>query len=332
MTKLLISELDNSNIPYQERVSLSNFTYLQTGGMAKLIIYPRNIEETSRSVIALNDSQTPYKIIGATTNLLFCDDDEYSCLLCTSDIKDFQYDSINNQFVVGSGVMLPDLSRYALYHSITGFEGLEGIPGTVGGAVFMNAGAYGYRIKDNLLKIEIVDEKGLIVTLPAEALSLQWRNSALRTGKIKGIVTRCFFKTLKGDATSISNKMEVFHAKRHKYQDFLYPNLGSIFSGSIYNVLGQNDIYYKIIAGLYYLFLYKWKIFVRESPMNRKWLNDIVVKRFNLQYDRQPFSDKTINCLVNRGQGTDEMIRYIEEIKLLTKGKIPVENEIVRGF
>lgn len=86
------------------------------------------------------------------------------------------------------------------------------------------------------------------------------------------------------------------------------------------------------MSTLFYLFNYKWKIFRRESPLNRKWINDIIVKELNLQYDIQPFSNKTMNCLVNRGQGSSEMIRFIEEIKKLTDNRIPVENEVVEQF
>jgi UDP-N-acetylmuramate dehydrogenase len=228
--------------------------------------------------------------------------------------------------------MMAELSRFALNHSIKGFEGLEGIPGTIGGAVFMNAGAYGYEIKDVISSIELIDENGDLQILSANDLGLQYRNSNLREGKLKGIVTKCFFNIKMGIQDEIESKMELFHYKRHKYQDFLYPNLGSMFSGSIYRELGKGDKVFKFISSLYFLLNYEFKIFRRESPINRKWINDIIVRRFNLIYDKQPFSNKSINCLVNRGQGTDEMLRYITQINELTKHKVPIENEIVEEF
>ncbi len=126
--------------------------------------------------------------------------------------------------------------------------------------------------------------------------------------------------------------MEVYHAKRHKYQDFMYPNLGSIFSGSPYRALGRRDRIFKLISAAYYFVNYEFKLFRRESPINRKWLNDIVLKRFPLHYPLQPFSDKTLNCLVNRGQGTEEMVRFIRQMEDLVSGQIPLENEIVDEF
>lgn len=196
----------------------------------------------------------------------------------------------------------------------------------------MNAGAYGCEIKDVLNSIEMVDTDGVLQIIKAKDLGLHYRNSYLREGKINGIVTKCFFNVDLGNQYDIESKMELFHSKRHKYQDFSYPNLGSMYSGSVYREIGKRDKVFKLISMLYFLFNYEFKIFRRESPINRKWINDIIVKRFNLKYDKQPFSNKSINCLVNRGQGTDEMLRYMDDIKRLTYNKIPIENEVIEEF
>lgn len=328
----IIVNLTNSHINFKNNIYLSNYTYMRTGGVAQIIIYPENAKEVSKTISILNELNISFKVIGATSNLLFKDQTDYTCLLSTTEIKGIEYHSDERQIVVGSGIMLPDLSRFALYQSIKGFEGLEGIPGTVGGAVFMNAGAYGYDIKKIISKVEIVDFDSNTKIYLKNDLLLQNRNSALREGKIKGVITKCWFDATIGDVHNIEKKMEVFHSKRHKYLDYLYPNLGSVFSGSIYRELGKSDKYFFLLSTLFYLFNYKFKIFRRESPVNRKWINDIAVKRFGLRYNLQPFSDKTINSLVNRGQGTEEMIAYINDIQKLTKNKVPLENEIVEGF
>ena len=82
----------------------------------------------------------------------------------------------------------------------------------------------------------------------------------------------------------------------------------------------------------YYLWCYKWKAFRRESPINRKWINDITVKRFGITFREQPFSDKTMNSLINNGHHTDEVLDYISQIKAIIGEKVPIENEIVVGF
>ncbi len=330
--KALIIKIRNLGIEYDEDVNLSQFSYLKTGGKSKLIVFPFSTQQVQSIIKLFNEFNVSYKVIGATSNVLFKDEVVYSCFLSTTKLLGLDYLEANQKLIVGSGVMLPDFSRYALFNGITGFEGLEGIPGTMGGAVFMNAGAYGCEIKDYLKEVELVDHEGNLKSYDVKSLELGKRTSSLKKGIINGVVTNCVFLACKGDVEDIEKKMELFHAKRHKYQDFLYPNLGSMYSGSPYRELSKKDKLFGFISAFYYLWNYKLKLFRRESPINRKWLNDIVVKRFNLNYDTQPFSNKTLNCLVNRGQGSAEMIRFINEIGKLTNNNIPVENEIIDEF
>ena len=126
--------------------------------------------------------------------------------------------------------------------------------------------------------------------------------------------------------------MELLHAKRHKYNEYMYPNLGSMFSGSVYRALGKRDPMYKLVSSAYYLWCYKWKMFRRESPINRKWINDYTVKRFNLKFDKQPFSDKTLNCVINNGHHTDELLDFIDQMRSLVGKHVPIENEVVNPF
>lgn len=325
-------ELNDHQIDIKKDVNLSSFTYLRTGGTASLIIYPRTVDNLSVIIGILSKYGQAYKVIGNTSNLLFRDEANYAVLISTMRMNRIEYDGNTKTITAECGVMMPELSRVALWNSAKGFEGLEGIPGTIGGGIFMNAGAYGTELKDQLIGGLAVRPDGCIEEVTPEELGLTHRASALRRGQFSGIVAQCTFRATQGDAQKIFHEMEVFHAKRHKYQDFMYPNLGSIFSGSPYRALAAKDKKFKLISALFYLFRYEYKIFHRESPLNRKWLNDIVLQRFEFDYKLQPFSDKTLNCLVNRGQGTDEMIRFIRQLEDLIAGRVPLENEIVEGF
>ncbi|WP_172331813.1 FAD-binding protein [Mangrovicoccus sp. HB161399] len=324
--------LGAAGIALEHNVSLAGRSYLRTGGMAGLIASPKSVGELSAAVSLLAEAGQPFKVIGNTSNLLFRDEAQYSVLVSTLGLDSIVHDPEAATITAECGVMMPELSRVALWNSATGFEGLEGIPGTIGGGIFMNAGAYGTELKDKLLSAVAVRPDGRIEEVDAAELGLTHRASALRRGEFAGIVAQCTFRAEPGDAQKIFHKMETFHAKRHKYQDFMYPNLGSIFSGSPYRALAARDRKFKLLSALFYLFRYEYKIFHRESPLNRKWLNDLVLERFDFSYEKQPFSDKTLNCLVNRGQGTDEMIRFIRQLEELIDGRAPLENEIVEGF
>lgn len=328
----VITSLKMSGVAYESNIRLSAFSYLKTGGMAHLVLYPFNTEQVALCIRTLNENEIPYKVIGATSNLLFLDSGDYTCLLSTERLRGIRVDKANNEILVGSGEMLPDLARFALTIASLGFEGLEGIPGTVGGAVFMNAGAYGYEIRNVLKSVEVVLFSGEIRSYEVEELNLGKRTSNLRNGKIAGVIVACRFRVKEGIALDIERRMEIYHAKRHKYQDFLYPSLGSIFSGEVYKKLGERDKVFKIVSAVYYLLNYKLKLLSREAPINREWINKVAVTRFKLSYPIQPFSNKTLNCLVNRGQGTAEMVRYIREIQTITNSEIPLENEVVDPF
>lgn len=324
--------LTEAAIPFETDVALADRTYLRTGGTARVVVHPATGEALAATIRLLAGLGLAYKLIGNTSNLLFRDEASYSVLISVMGLNRIRHDAERGTIEAEAGVMMPELSRVALWNSVKGFEGLEGIPGTIGGGIFMNAGAYGTELKDKLVSARVVRPDGRIEEVTLADLGLTHRGSGLRRGEFLGAVIDCTFRAEKGDAQKIFNKMEVYHAKRHKYQDFMYPNLGSIFSGSPYRALAARDKTFRLISALFYMFRYEYKIFHRESPLNRKWLNDVMLKRFEFDYKLQPFSDKTLNCLVNRGQGTDEMIRFIRQLEELIDGRAPLENEIVDAF
>lgn len=323
---------DEKHLPYDRDVDLSELTYMKTGGRAQALLKPLFSAQVAELLGFLSENGIPYKTIGNTSNLLFLDEVDYPVLISSAGMTEITVDADGGRIFAQGGAMMPDLARAALMNSLTGFEGLEGIPGTIGGGIFMNAGAYGAELKDKLVGAELALPNGSVQYFTVAELQLSHRSSVLRREASGGFVCSATFQALRGNAQRIFGKMEVYHAKRHKYQDFMYPNLGSIFSGSPYRALGRRDRIFKLISAAYYFVNYEFKLFRRESPINRKWLNDIVLKRFPLHYPLQPFSDKTLNCLVNRGQGTAEMVRFIRQMEDLVSGQIPLENEIVDEF
>lgn len=328
----LRKSLSEHAIPFQTGISLRGYSWFKSGGNVDTLILPETVGQIETAVNVLSESGLPYKVIGETSNLLFLDDRCYSCLLCTKAVNRSYLSEDGSSLVAETGALLPEVARHALLESIDGFAGLEGIPGTIGGAVFMNAGAFNYSIDQVLQKVDIVHLDGRLETLPSSALELEHRNSIFRKGGHTGIVLRAYFKVTKGDQHTIYSNMSLYHSKRHKYLEYMYPNLGSMFVGSVYRAFAAKDLYYKIVSGIYILFNYKYKIFRRESPIDRKWLNDFTVKRFGIRFNRQPFSDKTLNMLINNSHHTDEILDYIDQIKGHVGENLQIENEIVDPF
>jgi UDP-N-acetylmuramate dehydrogenase len=317
---------------FKINIKLSEFTYLKTGGFVDYIISPKNIPELTKCIKFLYLHEIKYKIVGYTSNLMFLDNVDYSIIIETSKINDLVYDNKENLISAECGVFMPELSRFALSKSISGFEGFEGIPGSVGAAVLMNAGAYGNEIKDTLASVEVITKSGKLKTYLVSELKFSNRNSIFRSNSNHEIIIRAKFNIKFSKTIDIYKKMALFHNKRHKYQEFMYPTLGSIYSGSIYRALAKKDPIFRIISSLYYLIYYKWKLLGREAPDDRKWLNDLTHKRFGITFKNQPFSNKDMNTLINNGHHSSELVDYINQLDKLIGQEIELENEIVQKF
>lgn len=330
--KNLLVWLKLESIEYNQSVKLSDFSWFKTGGLADLIIFPKNKIQLTYCIKRLSENEIKFKVIGETSNLIFLDDISYGVFISTTKINSLIYDSEKRVISAECGVLLPELSRYALSLCVRGFEGFEGIPGTIGAAVFMNAGAYGDEIKDVIESVDIIKLNGEEKTYKLNDLGLSHRNSKFRSKTNDEIILSASFNAEKSDPLKIYNRMSLFHNKRHKYQEFMYPTLGSIYSGSIYRSLAKKDKWFKFVSAIYYLVFYKWKIFSREAPDNRKWLNDFTVSRFGFLYKNQPFSNKDMNTLINNGHHTDEILSYINQLNSWIENDVTIENEIVEKF
>lgn len=320
-------------VDYELNVSLKSFSVFKTGGIALIVLFPRCISNLVLIFQYLVANEIRFKLVGETSNLLFLDDVEFGCLLVTTGVNSIVLNSSSGTLEVDAGFSLPELARFALLNSIKGFEGFEGIPGSVGGAVFMNAGAYGYEVKDVLKGVDVLDADLGEYYLPVRELKFNNRSSVFREASGKSIVIlKAYFRVEYSDSKKIYKNMSLFHSKRHKYQEFMYPTLGSLYSGSVYRSLARRNVFYKIMSFLYFLIFYKLKLFMREAPNDRILFNSITINMFKICYTIQPFSDKDMNTLTNRGQHTDEFLRYIEQMESLVGDDLRVENEIVADF
>lgn len=324
--------LDQSGWSYETDVDLKEFSYFRSGGLVKMVVYPRNTDELQCFVKFMYEQQYEFKVIGDTSNLMFLDDVTYGVLLSLRNFSSIKYDQEENKIIAQAGASLPLLSRQALLWGITGYENFEGIPGTVGGGIFMNAGAYGPEIKDCLIKVYGIRSNGDKFELTNEEMNFAYRESLISKHAGEYIITHADFMVTKGEKQRIFERMELLHAKRHKYQDFLYPTLGTLFAGTeIYSAIGRNDKKYTLMLKVLERLWFTKKL-RRERPMNKRRLNNFVCKYFGWEFDVKPFSDKTMNCITNRGQHTDKILEYIELLKKHLPKTARLENEIIQDF
>jgi UDP-N-acetylmuramate dehydrogenase len=322
----LYSWLKGNQIAYIEDVQLQYNSYSKTGGLLKLLVVPQTIEFLIETIKYLRDHKTDYKVIGKTTNIIFLDCVEYSIFISTEFLNNIRFDE--NIIEVSAGKSIEDFIKILHMKSIKGFEGLEGIPGSIGGAIFMNAGSYGCEISDNLLEVKVFDENSRVKVLRKSECKFSYRNSIFRTNK-KLTILSVKFKIEYGDREEIYRATEKYHIARHSYQEFVYPNLGSIFSSNVYKgLIGNNvklKIYMKIVSLLFYNRIAR---FIKRKRPNSKIKRNIILKKKDLYDCAKYLSIKNINTFINCNFPSNEILECIVKLRETSTIPLIIENEI----
>lgn len=232
----MISVMDNHHL-YDEIVkiitkenvtinkSLKEHTYTRLGGQADLFVTPETYEQVQQVVKLANKAEKPFTLLGNGSNLIIKDGGIRGIVMSLSKLNKITIDKSN--IVSESGAKIIDVSRKALTENLAGLEFACGIPGSVGGALFMNAGAYGGEVKDVLLSTIVVDRLGNLLHLTADELDLAYRTSNIRENGY--IVLEATFGLQKGNSKEIKAIMEDLTFKRESKQPLEYPSCGSVF-------------------------------------------------------------------------------------------------------
>lgn len=220
----LLQILDENELLTDEPMKLH--TSFKIGGPADFYVIPGDIEKLKKTVEICNEYNIPNFIIGNGSNLLVTDKGYRGVIIQIG--KNLSNVHINDEIVFAeAGILLSKLARAVYESSLTGFEFASGIPGTLGGAVFMNAGAYGGEIKDIIINAEVMDNKGNIFTLNNDELKLTYRSSILQ--KKEYIVLSALLKLKKGNKETIKSVMDDLTDRRKTKQPLEYPSAGSTF-------------------------------------------------------------------------------------------------------
>ncbi len=207
--------------------SMRNYTSFKAGGNAALLVEPGNAEELSYALKVLSEHKVKHRVIGNGSNLLVKDSGYPGVILRIGEA--FRQMHINgNRMETEAGALLSAAARAACNASLTGFEFASGIPGTIGGAVFMNAGAYDGEISQIIESAEILSKDGArVYTLKKEKLELAYRSSVFqRTGDI---LLKAVFILEKGNRETIEARIGELTARRNEKQPLSYPSAGSFF-------------------------------------------------------------------------------------------------------
>lgn len=207
---------------------LKEYTSFRTGGPADAVVCVRNAGELSEIIRLCASNGIPYYVLGNGTNCLASDDGYRGVIILTGEINHIEISSGEECIVTaGAGALLSRVASECLKNSLTGFEFAAGIPGSIGGAVVMNAGAYGGEMKDCLVSVEVIDRDGVMSTLSADELRLSYRYSVIPEREL--VVAGATLRFKKGDANVINTTMQELAARRREKQPLEYPSAGSTF-------------------------------------------------------------------------------------------------------
>lgn len=228
-----IAELFREIVPagrVTEGADMSKLVTFRAGGRAEILVEPENIDQLKKILEIVNREKIDYFVMGNGSNLLI-KDGGYPGVIVKISGKAFKSIDIQPDGVsvrVGGGVLTGTLAGFLKKNGLSGFEFAAGIPGTIGGAVFMNAGAYGGEIKDVLVSVNLLSKDGTReFQLTAAEMELTYRHSLLHeTGDI---VLDVLLKFEKDDPDAIQAKMDENNEKRRAKQPLNYPNAGSTF-------------------------------------------------------------------------------------------------------
>lgn len=226
--KKLISELSDRSIPYLLDEPMKNHTTFKTGGNASVFICPENEEQLSEILkIISNFGMKPF-VLGKGSNLLVSDDGIKDRPVIYIDKGFCEIKLIDSTTVeVGAGASLSALCRFALEHSLTGLEFAFGIPGSCGGAAFMNAGAYGGEMKDVVSRCNHIAFDGTKGHFGRDELDFGYRHSVYSDKDC--VITSVVLSLEKGDKEVIHEKMLELLQRRKDKQPLEYPSAGSVF-------------------------------------------------------------------------------------------------------
>ncbi len=220
-----VSFCDEEKIEYKEQEPMRFHTSFKIGGPAAILVLPKNETELSAVLKAVKKNSLPYFILGKGSNLLVSDEGLNKIVISLSALCDITVSG--EEIKAGAGASLSAVCSKALSESLTGLEFAFGIPGGIGGALYMNAGAYGGEMSQVVKEAEYITADGEKGSIGIEEMKLGYRTSIFKSSNM--IITSVTFSLSKGEKEEIRFKMDDYMGRRKAKQPLEYPSAGSTF-------------------------------------------------------------------------------------------------------
>jgi len=273
---------------------MRQFTSIKVGGPAECLLFPKDVEELKKVIRFARRKKIPFLILGKGTNLIVRDKGVRGWVInLTQGMKKI---SMEGEIVEAeAGLPLQRLVQFSIQRGLTGLEPFSGIPGTVGGGLAMNAGAWGAELKDVLLSMTFMKEGGEIVERPRSRLRFSYRGLALPPS---WIILKGRFRLKKGKKEEILERVKSYSEMRKRRQPLDYPSAGSVFKNP------------------------------KEGPAG-KWIEEVGLKGFRV--GQAMVSHRHANFIVNLGKAKAEEVIFLMEFiekKIYEEKGISLEREV----
>ena len=224
--EILTEFLNNSQIEYLLGQKMCDYTTFKIGGNVECMFFPKTVDEIKNIIKFCNQNNIPYFCLGNGSNLLVSDQGLDGVVIS---LKHFDKVSLQSAYEItcGAGMKLSKLCTFALENSLSGLEFAWGIPGTVGGAIYMNAGAYNSEIANVLTECTYMDDDGNIIQADVSSLELGYRKSIFQNSN--AVIISAKFKLKLEDKNIIKAQMDDLITRRKQKQPLEYPSAGSTF-------------------------------------------------------------------------------------------------------
>ena len=243
----LIKEIKDLNLgKVLTDVSLKEYTTYKVGGKAKVMVYPKDIDSLVTIITKLKQASIKYMILGNGSNVLFSDNVYDGVIIKLDELNKLEIH--DNRITAGAGVMMMKVCREAIRHELAGLEFAGGIPGTVGGCIYMNAGAYNSDMGYVVSRVKVLTPKQTVITMVNRELDFHYRTSFFKKHK-DYIVLEATFNLKKGNRVLLEEVVNDRKKRRLESQPLEYPSAGSVFrnppgdySGRLIEELGYKGL------------------------------------------------------------------------------------------
>ncbi len=221
----LVGSLTKEKIKFTQMEDLRRFTTFKIGGPAAVFCMPHTVSEVEKAISLAKEYSVPYCILGKGSNVLFSDDGYNGMILHTGYLQELVIE--DNQITVGAGVDLAKLCLAAAEEGLSGLEFAYGIPGSVGGAIYMNAGAFGGEICQVISHVISLNDNQKEIFLPIKELDMEYRTSIFQSRSWCILSAKLALK--KADPKEIMDTMQFYMNRRKEKQPWQMPSAGSAF-------------------------------------------------------------------------------------------------------